>query len=97
MKSLDEIRKDLKQIRFYYANQKDIERFLKSVGENCKVNIVKQYNEAVCNAPIQLYYLYCCLYLNNNSQEVVAEDWSCSTTYIKKLNNSLCEFIQKNC
>ncbi len=97
MKSLNEIRKDLKQIRFYYANQKDIERFSESVGENFIVNIVKQYNEAVCNAPIQLYYLYCCLYFNNNSQEVVAEDWSCSTTYIKKLNKSLCEFIQKKC
>lgn len=42
MKSLDEIRKDLKQIRFYYANQKDIEKFSKSVGENFIVNIVKQ-------------------------------------------------------
>lgn len=97
MKSLNEVKKELKQIRFYYANKKDIEKFSESVGENYIVNIVKQYNEAVCNAPIQLYYLYCCLYLNNNSQEVVAEDWSYSVKYIQKLNKALCEFIQKNC
>ncbi len=96
MKSLDGIRKDLKQIRFYYANQKDIEKFSESVGENFIVNIVKQYNEAVCNAPIRLYYLYCCLYLNNNSQAVVAEDWSCSINYIQKLSKSLYGFFQKN-
>lgn len=94
MKTLTEIREDLRAIRFYYANQKDIERHKKYVGENAVLQIVAEYNKAVCKAPIRLYDLYCVLYLDNNTQEAVAEDRDCSAEYIRKLHKQLCLFLQ---
>lgn len=95
MKTLAEIREDLKDIRFYYANQKNLERHKNYVGENAISKTVAEYNKAVCKAPIQLYDLYCSLYLDNNTQEVVAEDRDCSAEYIRKLNKKLCLFLQR--
>lgn len=94
MKTLNQIREDLKSIRFYYANQKYLERRGKYVGENTALQTVAKYNKAVCNAPIRLYDICCSLYLENNTQEAVAEDRDCSVEYIRRLNKQLCLFLQ---
>lgn len=66
-----------------------------SVGQNDIVEKAARYNEAMKRAPIKLYDVYISLYINNNTQETLAFDWGVSSEYVKMLNKSLCEFLQK--
>ena len=95
MKTLHQIREDLRAIRFYYEKKSDLERGAKHIGESAVVQLVEKYNAAVRNAPLRLYDLYVCLYVNNNTQAVVAEDKECSTEYIRRLHKQLCEYLQQ--
>lgn len=94
MKTLQEIREDLAEIKFYYANEKEIIAAGKVTGLIRLAETVKAYNEAVSNAKGQLYILYVALYVHNNSQMVVADDWDCSVDYVKRLNRQLLHYLQ---
>lgn len=94
MVTMQQIRADLKEIRYYYAQQKDMERMSKSVGGSARRAMVDKYNAAVCKAPFRLYRLYGALYIDDNTQFGVALDWNCSADYIKQLNKQLCKFLQ---
>lgn len=94
MKTLQEIREDLAEIKFYYANEKEIIVAEKVTGQMRLTETVKTYNEAVSNAKGRLYMLYVSLYIHNNSQMVVADDWDCSVDYIKRLNRQLLQYLQ---
>ena len=65
---------------------------LPSVNTFEKVN---KYNLAVSHAPARLYATYVGLYVNNNTQAVLADDWGYSTEHIKRLNNKLCSFFRE--
>ena len=93
MKTIENVRKELSDIRHYYANIKDFERANTVIGKPSALNMVEQYNRHIKNAPLKLFNLYVCLYLNNNSQETVSIDWGCSVGYIKVLNRKLYEFF----
>ncbi len=93
MKTIQQIREELKDIRYYYAKQKQFDGAAKTAFQNVIVVKVRQYNEVMIYAPVRLYDLYISLYVNNNTQEVVAEDWGCSTDYIKQLNKRLCNYL----
>ena len=95
MKSLSQIREDLKDIRYYYSKQKMFDGLAKSVVQNEVVEKATKYNEAMRKAPVRLYDLYVSLYINNNTQAALAFDWDVSCEYIKMLNKSLCEYLQK--
>lgn len=95
MITIEQVREDLKEIRYYYAQLKDVDRVSKSVGGSERRAMVERYNAAVCKAPIRLYHLYGALYVDNNTQLVVALDWDCSVDYIKRLNKQLCKFLQE--
>lgn len=95
MKTLSQIRQDLREIRYYYSKQKMFDGLANSVGQNDIVEKATRYNEAMKRAPIKLYYVYISLYINNNTQEALAFDWDVCCEYIRKLNKSLCEFLQK--
>ncbi len=93
MIELKQIREDLKDIRYYYAKQKEFDGAAKTAFQNVISVKVKKYNDKMSVAPIRLYDLYISLYVNNNTQEVVAEDWNCSRDYIKQLNKQLCKYL----
>lgn len=82
------------EIKFYYANEKEIIAAEKVTGQMRLAETVKTYNEAVSNAKGRLYMLYVSLYIHNNSQMVVADDWDCSVDYIKRLNRQLLQYLQ---
>lgn len=96
MISISQIRQDLRDIRYYYSKQKMFDGLANSVGQNDVVENAMRYNKAVRNAPIKLYDVYVSLYINNNTQEALAYDWDVCCEYIRKLNKSLCEFLQKH-
>ena len=51
MKTLHQIREDLRAIRFYYEKKSDLERGTKHIGESAVVQLVEKYNagaKALC-------------------------------------------------
>lgn len=91
--TLQEIRKDLRAIRYYYSKQKEFEKAAETVGTSKVVETVEKYNQAVTNAPLKLYEVYVGLYVHNNTQEALAFDRDCCTEYIRRLNKELCVFL----
>ena len=88
--TIQEIRSDLRAIRYYYSKQKEFDKAAETVGESKVVETVRRYNQAVTNAPPRLYKVYVELYVHNNTQEAVSFDWDCCVEYIRKLNKQLC-------
>ena len=46
-------------------------------------------------APGRLFVIYVSLYVQNNSQTALADDWGFAREYIKDLNQRLVEFLQE--
>ena len=93
MKTKEEVREDLKEIRYYCSKRKDFENAAKTIGSSTVVEKVKTYNEAIQTAPIRLYDLYVSLYVNNNTQAVVAEDWGLTSDYVRKMTKKHYEYF----
>lgn len=89
-----EVRNDLKEIRYYYAMKDLFDRSSQTVKPLAIVQKVDRYNTAMQNAPAKLYILYVSLYVNNNTQAVLAEEWQLTPDYMKELNNKLIEYLQ---
>ena len=73
--TIQEIRSDLRAIRYYYSKQKEFDKAAETVGASRVTEIVEKYNQAVTNAPLKLYEVYVGLYVHNNTQETVSFDW----------------------
>lgn len=93
--TIEEVKSDLKQIRYYYAHEKEFEGAIRIIGESAIKEKLELYNTLIRSAPSQLYYTYLSLYVHFNSQTVAAEDMECSVGHVKRLNRELCEFFQK--
>lgn len=52
---LNQIREDLKNIRYYFSRKSTFEKVSASVGENDIAIILEKYNEVVRSAPPRLY------------------------------------------
>ncbi|MEG9430570.1 MAG: hypothetical protein VZQ61_06600 [Christensenellaceae bacterium] len=90
----DQIRTDLREIRYYYSMQELFDRSAKTVKPLAILQKVERYNKAMENAPARLYVIYVSLYVNNNSQATLADDWGFTREYIKDLNQKLIEYLQ---
>ena len=89
-----EIREDLKDIRYYYSRKDVFEKASTNVGNNSILEKVEIYNKAVCTATPRLYDLYVSLYLENNTQESLADKLGYSFEHISRLNSKLIKFFQ---
>ena len=74
-------------------------RIVRICGEYGKtvaiLNKVERYNAAIKAAPARLYILYISLYVKNNTQAALADDWGYTREYIKEINQKLVEYLQK--
>lgn len=64
----EQLKYDLRQIRFYYQRKKVFDEANSIIGENGTVDLAKRYNQAICNAMPQLYELYYKLYVEGLTQ-----------------------------
>lgn len=94
MKTVEQIREELKEIRYYYSRKKFFENSFGRVAPNDVVETVKEYNQIIISAPPRLYDLYISLYTNNVTQESLAAELGYSTQYVQKLNQKLVAFFQ---
>lgn len=93
--TVQQVKDDLREIRYYYAKQKELDCASRTVGTSSITEKIERYNTAVRKAPVRLYDLYVALYVHNNTQLAVALDWDYTADYIRKLNNQLCQFLKK--
>ena len=93
MKTIKEIRADLREIKYYYSKNNEFEKVSKLIGKSTVSTKIEIYNSLITKAPVRLYDLYVSIYVYNNTQIVVAEDWCLSLGYVKSLNRQLYEFL----
>lgn len=93
--TVKEIREDLREIRYYYGMSDLFKSGSKLIPPQAIVEKVERYNKAISTAPAKLYAVYVGLYVHNNTQALLAEDWGFTDEYIKQLNNKLCDFLKK--
>ncbi|MBE5745672.1 MAG: hypothetical protein E7359_00050 [Clostridiales bacterium] len=93
MKTLNKIREDLKDIRYYYSRKEIFEKVSDSVGENTILEKIDLYNNAIRSASPRLYDLYVSLYLGNQTQESLADRLGYTIEYISRLNSQLVKFL----
>ncbi len=94
MVTLNAIREDLKNIRYYYARKELFESAKGIVGCSAIKEIIDRYNRIICEAPPKLYDVYVSLYINNNTQEALSIAWNYTPEYIQILNKKLLKFLQ---
>lgn len=94
--SLNKIRNDLKEIRYYYSRKEFFDESNREVIGNSVLEKVKRYNETVKSAPPRLYDVYIMLYVRNYTQEGLSEKLGYSPVYIQMLNKQLLLFLQAN-
>ena len=96
MRTLEEIREDLKNIRYYYA-RKEYYKNVISVNnipiKDWKANI-NLYVNASKKAPRRLKDAFEGLYLGNNTQKQLASQWEVTEKYIQILNKRLIVYLQ---
>ena len=93
MKTFKEVRDDLRNIRFYYANYDKFQRAFEHIGQNSVIDTVNEYNVAIKRAPPKLFGLYVSLYTKNNTQAATANEMNFSESYIQKQNDKLIGFL----
>ena len=93
--TFDEIRKDLKEIRYYYSRKDVFENAENTIGGNCILRKIDKYNDVVKQAPPKLYDIYNGLYVQNYTQEALAFEMGYTSVYIQYLNKKLMQFIQE--
>ena len=94
MLSLDIIRKELKDVRYYYSRKEIFDLDISYLGANDVLEKVKKYNTAIQSAPPRLYDLYICLYIRNYTQGSLSLELGYTAEYIQMLHKKLLIFLQ---
>ena len=94
MISPEKVRRDLKDIRYYYARKAILDSVKGDVGINKVRSMVDRYNKIIMNAPLYLFDLYVCLYVKGYTQDKMAVELNVSSQYVHSQNKKLVEFLQ---
>ena len=94
--SPERVRRDLKDIRYYYARKSILDSVKGDVGINKVRSMVDRYNKIVLNAPLYLFDLYVCLYVKGYTQDKLAVELNVSSQYVHSQNKKLVEFLQSH-
>ena len=94
MVSLEQIREELKDVRYYYQRKEIFEQNAKTVGMSSIKSKADKYNALVVEAPPKLYDVYIGLYVQGNTQEGYSLEVGYSPKYIQKLHSELLKFFQ---
>ena len=89
----EEIRKELRDIRFYFSKKQTFDKAAVIIGEHIIVSKMMKYHEIIRSAPPKLYDLYYSLYLDNNTIESLADKYCFSSNYIRNLNKMLVDYF----
>ena len=93
--TINQIKEDLKNIKYYYGRKKVFDNAFSSTGENDIIATLKKYNSVVVSAPPKLYDIYVSLYVNNHTQESLSNELGYTPEYIFRRNKELVKFLNK--
>ena len=96
MISLEQIREDLRDIRYYYAHKEIFDKNAAGVGVSIAKKKAEKYNAVIIFASPRFYDLYVGLYVDGLAPAVYGMKYGYATNYIYKVNNDLQIFFQKN-
>lgn len=96
MKSIQDIRNELKEIKTYYMFKTKIASGADLVGDNAVVQLLEKYNSIIRSAKTNLYTVYVCIYVNGLSHEETAYRLNYSPQHIERLVRQLLVFFQKS-
>lgn len=91
--TIQQVKNNLEEIRYYYGNQKDFDLAAKAVGESAAAQMAKRYNEAVTHAPAVLYGVYVALYVNGSTQLNYSLDIGKSVDQVCRNNQRLYKYF----
>ena len=94
MKSIEEIRKDLRNIQVYYRSKALFDDFAKNTVKYAFYDTIALYEKHIENAPKRLQDVYNGLYRQAKAQKVVALEWKVTEKYIQILNKRLILYFQ---
>lgn len=92
--TLNEIRQQLKTIRLYYMHKAKFNASFKTLPHRAAA-LVNEYAAMIGEAPLDLYMIYCRLYVDGLTQEATAEELKYCPEYIRQKNKRLLLFFQK--
>lgn len=93
--TIEQVRNDLHDIRFYYANKKLFEEIKKNLPPNEIEGKAIKYSLLISEASPKLYLLYSALYVLGKTQVDIANEWCMSIGSIKNLSVKLNEFLHE--
>ena len=91
--SIETIKRELENIRYYYARRDMFDKAFDSVGKNAILQTVDRYNTAICSAPPKLYEMYVSLYIECCTYEAAAESLCYSVNDVYKTNKKIVDFF----
>ncbi len=91
----EKVKRELRELRYYYSRKEQMDALFRETGETRIPAIVRKYNNAIRLAPVQLYDLYGCLYIRNQTQEAAAIELNYSIEYVRRLNKALLQFFAR--
>ena len=91
--TVQKVRDDLKEVRYYYARKELFDEAFAKIGKNKVLSKVERYNQAVASAPPVLYDIYINLYVRNYTQEALSIELNYTPEYIQMLNKRLVLFL----
>ena len=97
--TVNQIREELMQVRYYYANKELLDQSMQITGNAEFLEMIKKYNSSILAAEPKLYAVYVYLYLENYTQVALANKWGFAPEYIQRLHSRLLNFFHKqfNC
>lgn len=95
MINANQIREDLKDIKYYYTHKAVFEEASQQLGESEVMKKVKIYNEIILTAPPKYYDLYFSLYMSGHTQESLSEKLCYTREYIRLLNKEFVDYLLK--
>ena len=93
MISLDLIKNELEDIKYYYSRKDMFDKAFNSVGKNEILQTVEKYNAIICSAPQKVYELYVTLYIECCTYEAAAEALCYSVNYVYKTHKKILDFF----
>lgn len=92
--TLNEIRQQLKTLRLYYMHKAKFDAVFETLPHKV-ADLVDEYAAMIAEAPLDLYMIYCKLYVEGMTQEATAEELKYCPEYIRQKNKRLVLFFQK--
>ena len=93
MISLDLIKNELEDIKYYYSRKDMFDKAFNSVGKKEILQTVERYNAIICSAPPKVYELYVTLYIECCTYEAAAEALCYSVNYVYKTHKKILDFF----